>query len=129
MHDFPNKLKELRIEHSLTQTALADKLNVTQNAIFNWENGKREPSLEMIMQISTLFNVSPSYLMGYSTKMIKPTNSLLGEVEKLTYIKTPNRKLEQLAIHFSQLNNTGQEKAVEQVEMLTKISEYRKDCD
>ena len=36
------------MERGLTQTALARELQVTQNAIFNWENGKREPSMEMI---------------------------------------------------------------------------------
>lgn len=43
MPDFANRLKKIRIDRKVTQRELADYLNVSQNAIFNWENGKREP--------------------------------------------------------------------------------------
>ena len=58
-------LKQLRIQNGLTQKELAQYLHVSQNAIFNWENDKREPSAEMIEQIASYFKVSPAYLMGW----------------------------------------------------------------
>ena len=128
---FPQRLKLLRKEKSITQSALGKDLEVSQNAIYNWENGKREPDLEMIAKISKYFNVSASYLLGYDSnrkaEMIKPTNSLAGWDQKITTIQTSNKRLEKLAIYFSKLNEKGQEKAVEQVELLTKIPEYRKE--
>lgn len=63
MSHFANGLKRLRIERGLTQSALAKELNVTQNAIFNWENEKREPNLEMIRKIADYFNTSLVYLL------------------------------------------------------------------
>lgn len=63
--DFPKRLKELRIQNNLTQKELADIFNVSQNAIFNWENGKREPSILTINKIATFFNVSLPDLLGY----------------------------------------------------------------
>ena len=62
MSCFADELKNLRMERGLTQTALARELQVTQNAVFNWENGKREPSMEMIRKIADYFQVSAAYL-------------------------------------------------------------------
>ncbi len=58
MSDFPHKLKSIRIKRGMTQKRLADSLNVSQNAIYNWENGKREPNIEMIKKIAVVLGVS-----------------------------------------------------------------------
>lgn len=53
-----NMIKELRIEHNLSQAALAKELGVSQSAIYYWENGKREPSLDMLEKIANYFGIS-----------------------------------------------------------------------
>ncbi len=58
MTDFPNKLKALRIQKGLTQQELAKFLNVSQNAIYNWENGKREPNMSMQKKIAEIFDIA-----------------------------------------------------------------------
>lgn len=63
MSYFANGLKQLRLEHGLTQAALARELHVTQNAIFNWENEKREPSIDMIYKIADYFGTTIVYLL------------------------------------------------------------------
>lgn len=60
--NFSKKIKELRIAKGLTQKQLADSLNVSQNAVYNWENEKREPSLDMIKKIAKVFDF-PLYLL------------------------------------------------------------------
>ena len=72
MFHFANGLKKLRIEHNLTQSALAKELNVTQNAIFNWENEKREPNLDMIQKIAEYFNTSLVYLLEGKEEFKQP---------------------------------------------------------
>ena len=62
----PQRLKELRLQHGLTQAQLGEKVGVKQNTFTNWENGKRTPSLEDIVKLSNLLNVSIEYLVGYS---------------------------------------------------------------
>ena len=52
--DFSEKLKALRKKHGHTQSTLAHLLNVSQNAIYNWENGKREPNLDTILKIADM---------------------------------------------------------------------------
>lgn len=58
MPNFQEKIKGLRIERGLTQKQLADLLNVSQNAVYNWENGKREPSMDMQKKIAKIFDIA-----------------------------------------------------------------------
>ena len=60
--EFSKKIKKLRIAKGLTQKQIADYLNVSQNAIYNWENGKREPNMDMQKQIAKFFDF-PLYLL------------------------------------------------------------------
>ena len=63
---FSNRLKELRIEHKLTQLALAQQLNVAQSAVANWESNNRMPDFVMMNKIADYFNVSLDWLTGNS---------------------------------------------------------------
>lgn len=58
------RLYELRMEQNLSQRELAKKLNISQGTYNNWENGKTEPSIEDLIEISKLFKVSVDYLIG-----------------------------------------------------------------
>ena len=49
------KIKEYRKQCCMTQDQLAGALDVTQNAVCQWETGKRVPSLEMLIKLSDLF--------------------------------------------------------------------------
>lgn len=65
MSNFPDILKKLRTSKGLSQKQLGSMLNVTQNAIFNWESGRTQPTLEMLERLSAIFEVEPSFLLGY----------------------------------------------------------------
>lgn len=64
MPNFSDRLKALRIEKGLTQKELANLLHVSQNAIHNWETGKREPKIETIERIAAALKVDYSQLIG-----------------------------------------------------------------
>ena len=49
---------ELREKNNMTQTQLADKLNINSNAISKWENGITLPNEENITKLNKIFNVS-----------------------------------------------------------------------
>ena len=55
---FNEKLKKIRKESSLTQEQLAEKLNVSRQAITKWESGDGVPDIENLKQISKLFNIT-----------------------------------------------------------------------
>ena len=57
-------LKQLRELHNMTQKELADKIKVTPKAISFYELNQREPSNELLLSFSKIFNVSTDYLLG-----------------------------------------------------------------
>lgn len=68
MTDFGERLKLLRTDKKYTQAQVAKKLNKTKAAICNYENGQKFPSLQTLIDIAELFNVSLDYLIGLNQK-------------------------------------------------------------
>ena len=63
-----NRLKELRKEKKLTQKELAEKTDIPYRTLQRWENGETDIKSEKANELAKLFNVSVSYLLGYSNK-------------------------------------------------------------
>ncbi len=57
------RLKEIRKERNITQLKMAIDLNMNQNTISRYENGKREASYNELIMIADYFNVSLDYLL------------------------------------------------------------------
>ena len=55
-------LKIIRKERNLNQLKVAMDLNISREALSYYENGKREPSLDMLKKLSKYFNVSIDFL-------------------------------------------------------------------
>ena len=55
-------LYEIRRKKGYSQLKIAMDLNISREAISYYENGKRCPNLEMLVQLSEYFNVSIDYL-------------------------------------------------------------------
>ncbi len=55
-------LKEIRKKKNINQLKLAFDLAISREAISHYENGNRNPSLEMLIALSDYFNVSIDYL-------------------------------------------------------------------
>lgn len=55
-------LKEIRKKKNLNQLKVALDLSISREALSLYENGKRNPSLEMLLTFSNYFNVSIDYL-------------------------------------------------------------------
>lgn len=67
-----NRIKELRINNNLTQTMLANVLNIANNTLSQYENDQRQIPDEIKMKIADYFGVSVDYLLGRqsSTSMV-----------------------------------------------------------
>ena len=61
-----NRLKELRKEKGLTQTDLAELLEVTKLTIHNWENGVSSIKSDRLKKLCEIFDVDATYLLGYN---------------------------------------------------------------
>ena len=55
-------LKNIRKKKNLSQLKVAMDLNISREALSYYENGKREPSLALLVSMSEYFNVSINYL-------------------------------------------------------------------
>ena len=57
-------IQKLRKEKNMTQKELADKLFVTENAIGNWENGRRIPDYSILKQLCEILDTNFNELLS-----------------------------------------------------------------
>lgn len=58
------KLKELRTASGLSQQALAEKFNLSQQSIYKYENGLAEPDIKTLRGMAHFFGVSVDFLVS-----------------------------------------------------------------
>ena len=58
------RIRELREEKGLSQSALANEINTSQRNIGRWENGENEPTYSQLVKLSDFFECSIDYLIG-----------------------------------------------------------------
>jgi len=61
---FSERLKTLRKEKKLTQKELAEQIGISQKSYSHWETGKNEASLENLIKLADLLEVSIDWLFG-----------------------------------------------------------------
>ena len=72
-------LREIRKKKKYSQLKVALDLCISREALSYYENGQRSPDIEMLLKLSTYFNVSIDYLItGKEFSAIKSP----GAVEK-----------------------------------------------
>lgn len=108
-----DRIRQLRIEHQMTQEELGAKVGVQKAAIYKYENGlvvnlKRSVLEKLVLVLDT----TPTYLMGMEESEHNPSTL------------TPQQSA--LLSSFDQLNEEGQTKAVEYVEDLVLTGRYKK---
>lgn len=71
--EFSDKLKSLRTQANLTQNELAEKLMISRQAISNYEQDRGYPSIDILVGMSKLFNISLDELLltGIRKKNLK----------------------------------------------------------
>lgn len=75
-------IKEIRKNNNLTQADLANKYNVTYQAVSKWENGKNIPDISILKQMSKDFNIDINDLLDgeENKKKVKPYYFIIGFV-------------------------------------------------
>lgn len=77
---FPERLRESRSKKNLTQEGLAETLNVSRQAISDWECGKKYPKLEKLIALAQELDVNVDWLLEEEIK---------GEPEKKEGVPVP----------------------------------------
>lgn len=111
------RIRQLRIEHDMTQEELGAKIGVQKAAIYKYETGlivnlKRSTIEKLAIALST----TPTYLMGMEdAEAVQP---VLAEF-------TPQQTA--LLTAFNELNDEGQDKVISYAEDLNRTGYYKKD--
>lgn len=95
---FPTRLRELLAPKGVTITALADKLEISRQAVSQYQDGSTQPNLQSLAEIAKYFGVSTDWLLG------------------LTDMRTPNMDVRAIA-NYTHLSD----KAIERLNSLTAI--------
>ncbi|SPC39364.1 DUF3955 domain-containing protein [Latilactobacillus fuchuensis] len=77
--EFGEQLKKIRTIQQLTQAQFAVRINVTRQAVSNWENNRNLPDLEMVILIATIFNLSLDELILGGTHVNNMTEKLIKD--------------------------------------------------
>ena len=123
------KIKYYRQLKGLTQKELGDLCGMADSAIRRYELGKANPKIETLGKIADALDIHISNLTVVGTivdgtHVIAGTQDVLDNYKKIQEFKNSNQG--KLLMHFNNLNDIGQEKALEQIQLLEKIDEYRK---
>lgn len=101
-----NRIKELRLQYKKTQRDLAKYLNVSEQAIAYYEQGKREPKIETWEKLASFFKVPPSYLMGL-------TNDKTGWAD---WSRNTGYSISRLKDEVKRLEKTGRLKNIDDIQ-------------
>ncbi len=63
MKTLGNKINEFRKQFNLTQDELAEKMDVSPQAVSKWENDISMPDVNVLVKLADLFDVSLDYLL------------------------------------------------------------------
>ncbi len=107
------KIQQLRKSNGLSQEQLAEKLDVSRQAISKWESGVTFPDVEKIVLISELFNISTDYLLKdeNTVKCGEVTQQCVQVPQKIYIVDINKRKLsafDEFAVEMLGFNNNGE---------------------
>ena len=64
MSKLSENIKYYRKDGKLTQKALSEKLNVSNKTLSHWENYYSQPSIEQLVMLANIFEISLDELVG-----------------------------------------------------------------
>ena len=122
------KIKSFREKQGLTQKELGSLCGMADSAIRKYESGAVKPKMTTVSRIAKALGVEtliltkddPNYPITFSI----PISELESTMKTMFGTDDIHRRI---SASLTKLNSTGQQKAVERVEELTKIPDYQKE--
>ena len=81
--DFGYRLKNLRQQHHLTQTQVANRLNLSKTSISGYENIVKTTSQDVLIKLAGLYRVSTDYLLGLDDEEMISVEGLTRQQRRL----------------------------------------------
>ncbi len=77
------KIKELRIRNNLSQTELAQIIDVSQKSVSDYEKGKTQPDFETLIKLADYFHTTVDNLLDHEVPYLLDTSTLTDEQNEL----------------------------------------------
>ena len=119
-----NTIKNLRVSKKLTQYELAQKANISKNALWNYENDKREPRIEVLEKLAFALDVSMNDLL-WPTDNDK--SNRVKEFQDIMEKAFGNTSINLLLDTVESLNNNGINKVINYAKDLSEMPKYQKE--
>ena len=71
-----SRIASLRMSRGMSQAALAKRLNISASAVGMYEQGRREPSVDILIALSGEFGVSLDYLLSGKPDTVRDVSAL-----------------------------------------------------
>ncbi len=71
-----NNLRNLRLEKGLTQEHVAEKLNVTRQAVSSYESGRTRPDIDTLMKFAEVYETDLENILYGNTRKLKSLRNL-----------------------------------------------------
>ena len=88
---FGEKLSFLRKQRGMAQMELAEKLDISRQAVSRWEQGMSEPSTENLVNIGKLFDVSVDALVNENVQFQAESSVQVAVAEEKETIEKHSR--------------------------------------
>lgn len=105
---FGQRIRTIRKSLKLTQEEFSKKCGVSLTSLRRYEANERQPNMSVLVGMAEALEMTLADFMWGVTERDRASKNLLLEA-------------------FDQLNDAGQQKAVERVEELTEIPKYQKE--
>lgn len=131
-------IKYLRKQKKMTQRELAEKSGLAIITIQGYESGKYEPKMESIYKLRKALDCNIYEILDKPDELRDHIDIIINNLDDLDYLPEKLQELKENLLHdeteklielFQLLNNNGKKKAIEQVELLTKIPAYKANID
>lgn len=80
METFGMRLGRIRKENNYTQETIANKLNVTAQAVSKWENDITSPDIDTLIKLADIFNITIDELVGRASNAIATTKKDINKM-------------------------------------------------
>ena len=89
-------IREIRLQKSISQSAIADELGVDVAVISNIEKGKRELRVSELEKIAKVLRISVIDILTYPKIFVESTSNTLEPVEAILQIRLQKDKKDQV---------------------------------
>ena len=94
-----SRIKQLRQNHSISQSQLAKHVGVSAQTISSWENQLTTPTYDQLSKVGKVFGVDADYLQGKDKKLYVIVNTVDGYIE--AYVSGDYEKAVEVAKSFT----------------------------